>query len=186
MVFGKDKKKAEDKLDKEEEEPYVSPYTRTPPPFILDISKEAVARRKAKEEEEEEDLQLLPEAPQMLRRAPSSNALMQIQSNKQRPSLSALRSGSTPNLLSTSKRENSPDDPFYLERFLKEFPRPPVRNPGEYTRREPVNPRVRRQNSNFSYPSSRAYPELVKSRAKHWIDRPVGRDVFSAGEQTSS
>ena len=143
-------------------------------PFVLEISKETVERAKQRIKAREIERDLLPECPPSIRRSPSSNLLIHLKPVPTGPQLrpqpnstrvSAMKS--TPDLRVKHKRDSKvsledDDDPFYLESFISQFPRPPVHEPGAYKSREPVNPRVRRQNSNFSMPTSRAYPDRAQ------------------------
>ncbi|OCB86897.1 hypothetical protein A7U60_g6070 [Sanghuangporus baumii] len=189
MVFGKGKKKEEieNMVESDDDEPHPTLGRRTPPPFVFDISREARSRIKRRMVEEHEEIDLLPEClPEMLRRAPSTNALVQSKGAQQRHRLKDLRLASTPDLRSRAKRDSFEQDPFYLEDMIRQFPRPPVHNPGEYKSREAINPSVRRQNSNFSLPTSKAYPDRTRTQTRHWIDRPVHRDVIYSRQPPSS
>lgn len=181
-MFGKGKKKEETDGVAESDHDEPRPATRTPSPFGHNITQQGSSASRRRIVEEHEEIELLPEClPEMLRRAPSTNALIQSRGTQQRH-LKDLRQASTPNLRLRAKRDSLDEDPFYLEEMIRQFPRPPVHNPGEYKPREAVNPNVRRQNSNFSLPTSRAYPDRAKMQAKHWIDRPVQRDLFHSGQ----
>ena len=154
----------------------IDPFKRTPPPFVLDISREAVKQMKQKEMEERESLDLLPDCPPQILRKTPSRVLLKTRATKQRAKFTNLQTSSTPDLRPKSKRD-SIDDPFYLEAVLNAFPKPPVHTPGRYTSRAPVNPGLRRQNSNFSLPTPRAYPGRV---SKNWLDRPVQGNIYQS------
>ncbi|KAL5523857.1 hypothetical protein ACEPAG_8030 [Sanghuangporus baumii] len=189
IVFGKGKKKEEleNAAESDDNEPHASLGRRTPPPFVLDINRDASGRIKRRMVEEHEEIDLLPEClPEMLRRAPSTNVLVQSKGAQQRRQLKDFRLASTPDLRLRAKRDSLEQDPFYLEDMIRQFPRPPVHNPGEYRPREAINPSVRRQNSNFSLPTSKAYPERARVQTRHWIDRPVHRDVIYSRQPPSS
>ncbi|KAH8119336.1 hypothetical protein DFH11DRAFT_1540170 [Phellopilus nigrolimitatus] len=173
---GKKKGSSETRND---EELYTSPYGPKEVPFVLLIDKESVERTKARQALEDESRDLLPEHPaHMLMKAPSSNALSRLHTPRPRR---PLQGGSTPDLLLHANRDSA-DDPFFLEKYLDQFPTPPalpgqvVRCREEYTARQPVKPGIRRRDSNasFSMPTPRAYPNMQFQKTSiNWLDRKV-------------